>query len=184
VRIAGGQFKGRQLPDAGDARPVGARLKDSLFSVIEGDLAGARVLDLCAGVGGLGLEALSRGAESVLLVERDPAAVAALVAWIDRADCREQARVMRGDALGGPPSKERFDIVFLDPPFEAWDDEEPVALLGRAMDSADKKGLLVVKTPAEVQIPDDSRWRLLRRGRYMLGHQRGRVHRGRRRLPG
>jgi 16S rRNA (guanine966-N2)-methyltransferase len=163
VHIAAGRYKGRRLPAALGARPVGGRLKTSLFSVLEADLEGASVLDLCAGVGGLGLEALSRGARSLLLVERDPAAAAALRAWIEQVGCGDLASVREGDALAGPPATERFEVVFFDPPFEAWQVEEPAVLLDRALEAVDENGLLVCKLPASVRIPEDSARRLLRR---------------------
>ena len=163
MRIAAGRFKGRRLPEAVDARPVGGRLKTSLFSMLAADLEGARVLDLCAGVGGLGLEALSRGAASVVLVEQSPPAAAALQAWIARVGCAAEARVVRGDALGAPPVEERFDIVFLDPPFEVWAAGEPGEIVSRALESVLAGGLLVEKLPAKTVIPDEPARRPLRR---------------------
>ena len=132
--------------------------------MLEGDLEGASVLDLCAGVGGLGLEALSRGASSVVLVERDPAAAAALRAWIERVGCGEEATVFERDALGGPPVEEAtYDVVFLDPPFEVWEAEAPSDVVERALGSVTPGGLLVLKLPANTSIPDDSGRRLVRR---------------------
>ncbi len=140
------------------ARPLPARLKTSLFGVLAPVLDGARVLDLCAGVGGFGLEALSRGADEVTLVERDPRAAAALEAWLrevgvaDVAAARVEpgeprARVVRANwrraARGGP-----FDLVFLDPPYDDWERDpaldEGLAAIARVLAP---DGVLVVKRP-------------------------------------
>ena len=162
MRIGAGRFKGRRLPEAVGARPVGGRLKTSLFSLLEGDLEDVRVLDLFAGVGGFGLEALSRGAREVWLVERDPAAAEALRQWAARAGEADAVRVLEGDALGPLPAGPGFDVVFLDPPFELWDQRTPEALVEIALQHLVSEGLLVVKWPRRVQIRDDSGRQLLR----------------------
>src|SRR5690606_27463481 len=99
MRIGAGRFKHAELPPVGPGvRPVPARLRQSLFTVIEPWVAGAAVLDLCAGVGGLGLEALSRGAARVVLVDTDPRALAALGRWIDHRGLRAEVTTVRADA--------------------------------------------------------------------------------------
>ena len=90
------------------------------MSAVEPRLHGARVLDLFAGSGALGLEALSRGAQSVTFVERDGSAVRALWANIDRLDARSQVNVVRADALSYVrrlKSRDPFDLAFADPPY-------------------------------------------------------------------
>jgi 16S rRNA G966 N2-methylase RsmD len=121
VRIGAGRFRNALLPPAGPGvRPVAGRLRQSLFTVLLPRIEGARVLDLCAGVGGFGLEALSRGAASVVLVERDPRAVAALTRWIEQRGVGAEATVVRADARRGGWQGIAYDLVFVDPPFEAW----------------------------------------------------------------
>lgn len=163
MRIGAGRFKGRRLPAARSARPVGARLKTSLFSVLAGRLEGARVLDLFAGAGGFGLEALSRGARCAVFVERDRTACRALRRWLEEAGAAGEAEVLcraleRGAWPAGP-----FDVVFLDPPFQAWSGPEGVALLERALATLAPEGVVVVKLPARARLPEDSGRRLLRR---------------------
>jgi 16S rRNA (guanine966-N2)-methyltransferase len=99
VRIIGGRWRSRrlQVPPGTDVRPTPDRVRETLFNWLEGSIAGARCLDLFAGTGALGLEALSRGAREVVFVERDPALA---------------EHVLQRPA-GAP-----FDIVFLDPPYE------------------------------------------------------------------
>lgn len=147
MRIQAGRFKGRRLPSPRGARPVPARLKTSLFGVLMPRIPEARVLDLCAGVGGFGLEALSRGAAHVTFVERDLRAAAAIEAWLVDAGASDEARVVRGEwtrgARGGP-----FDLVFLDPPYEAWERDPRVAAgLEAVRRVLAEGGVLVVKRP-------------------------------------
>lgn len=119
LRIIGGTWRGRRLrfPAAADIRPTPDRVRETLFNWLGARTAGARCLDLFAGSGALGLEALSRGAAHVAFIERDPAAARELRARLKEWQA-QGARVERRDALeflrGAP---EPFDIVFLDPPF-------------------------------------------------------------------
>ena len=85
MRIIAGQFKGRRLvaPDGRDVRPTSDRLRETLFNVLAQDVPGARILDGFAGTGALGLEALSRGAASVVFIERDARALKALTANVE-----------------------------------------------------------------------------------------------------
>ncbi len=161
MRISAGRFRGRRLPAVHDARPVGGRLKESLFSVLEPFLEGARVLDLCAGIGGFGLEALSRGAAELVMVEIDPRAVKALARWIEVAEVASEARVRRGDVRRKVPEGP-FDIVFLDPPFVLWEGPEVGPLIGRAIEATAHEGLLILKIPEQMDLPEDDRWEVLR----------------------
>jgi 16S rRNA (guanine966-N2)-methyltransferase len=119
VRIVAGRYKGRRLrmPRGASTRPTADRVREALFSTL-GDVTGARVLDLYAGSGALGLEALSRGAQSAVFVERDPRAAAAIRANIDAVGAVAELR--RQDALGFLRSAEAtFDLVFCDPPYDS-----------------------------------------------------------------
>jgi len=123
LRIIGGQWRGRRLelaPDTG-IRPTGDRIRETLFNWLTPIIEGARCLDLFAGSGALGLEALSRGAGEAVFIERDAAACSRLETVIKKLGCRN-ASVTCGDAvrfLRGAPPTQGFDIVFLDPPFGA-----------------------------------------------------------------
>lgn len=127
MRLIAGTHGGRRLrtPAGAGTRPTADRAREGLFSSLQSllDLEGARVLDLYAGTGALGLEAVSRGAAEAVLVERDPSALAALRANV--ADLALPAVVVDADVtsyLGRPP--ELFDLVLLDPPYEV--DVDPV----------------------------------------------------------
>ena len=121
LRIIGGNWRGRKLsfPNVEGLRPTGDRVRETLFNWLQSEIQNARCLDLFAGSGALGLEALSRGAEQSVLVERDNKASAQLRANLDvlKAD---KGKVIQGDALTflqqgnqSPP----YHIVFIDPPF-------------------------------------------------------------------
>lgn len=121
VRIIGGHWRGTRLDvaDAPGLRPSADRVRETLFNWLQPMLPGARVLDLFAGTGALGLEALSRGAREALLVERDPKLAASLQATVARLKAETQASVIRADAIAflRAPLHGRFDLVFVDPPF-------------------------------------------------------------------
>ena len=121
VRIVGGRWRGTKLPvpDVAGLRPSSDRVRETLFNWLQPVLPGARVLDLFAGTGALGLEALSRGATSATLVERDRSACAGLRANIDRLKAGDAAHLAQTDALAwlAGTTNEPFDIVFVDPPF-------------------------------------------------------------------
>ena len=124
VRIIGGRWRGTRLPvvDADGLRPTSDRVRETLFNWLQPVLRGARVLDLFAGSGALGFEAVSRGAGSAVLVERDARLAAMLRDSLARLDAGGQVEVAQSDALAwlrGPAPKQRFDVVFVDPPFAA-----------------------------------------------------------------
>jgi 16S rRNA (guanine966-N2)-methyltransferase len=125
VRIIAGALKGRRLvtPKGDTTRPTADQVRIALMDTLMPRLDGARVLDLFAGAGGVGLEALSRGAGEVTFVERDARAVAALRDNVAALGAGEAATVRRGDVLRELhalyQAGERFDIVFLDPPYDA-----------------------------------------------------------------
>jgi 16S rRNA (guanine966-N2)-methyltransferase len=123
MRVIAGRLGGRRLqaPRGSATRPTSDRVREALFAML-GELAGARVLDLFAGTGALGIEALSRGAATVVFVERDAGALRALNANLRTLAIPEQSvQVRRGDALAALRSarerKETYDLVFIDPPY-------------------------------------------------------------------
>src|SRR5262245_2163786 len=166
MRIGAGRWKNAPLPAAGkDVRPVPARLRTSLFSVLGDRVEGAAVLDLCAGVGALGLEALSRGAAKAVFVDASREAVRALSAWIERRGASGVATALVADARRGgwPPGP--YDLVFLDPPFDVWsgggDGARP--FLERVASALAPAGTAVVKLPSAAQVPAGAAWRVVDR---------------------
>jgi 16S rRNA (guanine(966)-N(2))-methyltransferase RsmD len=135
MRIIAGEFRGRHIdaPETILTRPMLDRVREALFGRLGNLVSDAVVLDLYAGSGSLGLEALSRGAKRALFVERGRDALAALTANITALDVANRARVLRGDALAvelwTPPAKRdeepwdgHYDIVFMDPPYPLVED--------------------------------------------------------------
>lgn len=153
TRIISGIWGGRRLdaPKGSTTRPTTDRVREAVFSSLQshfGSLEGLRVLDAFAGTGAMGLEALSRGAESADLVEKDTKACAALASNISTLNAERQARVHRGTAskflasrVGRAP---QWDIVFLDPPYDVPNTEllELIALIEPLVDA---DGLFVVE---------------------------------------
>jgi 16S rRNA (guanine(966)-N(2))-methyltransferase RsmD len=142
VRIIAGSFRSRRLeaPAGLATRPTSDRLRETLFNVLAARIAGAAFLDLYAGSGAVGIEALSRGAARVEFVERAPAALKVLRGNLERLGLRAGFRIhaaavgafLRRAAAASKPEprekRERYEVVFLDPPYDAA--EEYAATLG------------------------------------------------------
>lgn len=166
VRIIGGRWRGSRLPvaDVAGLRPSADRVRETLFNWLQPVIAGARVLDLFAGSGALGLESLSRGAREAMLVERDPTVAEALRSTVERLHAEDEAKVVRADALSflQAPLHGRFDIVFVDPPFDArlWP-----RVLASLPPWLAEGAWLYLETPVPDDIAPDAGWVLHREGR-------------------
>jgi 16S rRNA (guanine966-N2)-methyltransferase len=123
LRIVGGKFAGRDLTSPNDfrVRPTAEHVRAALMDLLAADLPNARVLDLFAGTGALGLEAISRGARSADFVETRPASLHALHANIAALRLRERTRVFKRDALpfAAALTPDSYDLAFVDPPYES-----------------------------------------------------------------
>ncbi len=125
IRITGGAWRGRTIRTvAGLAvRPTPAMIREALFNIVGPAVGGARVLDLCAGCGAVGLEALSRGAAQAVLVESHPASAAVIRRNLEALGAGDAARLVRADAARAigmlARAAERFDLAFLDPPYDS-----------------------------------------------------------------
>jgi 16S rRNA (guanine966-N2)-methyltransferase len=170
LRIIGGRHRGRRLrfPAGVEIRPTPDRVRETLFNWLQPRMAGARVLDLFAGSGALGLEALSRGAAHVSFVEKDRRAAAAIGALLG--EWQETAgQVVCADALGWlsqPRSADRpFDIVFLDPPYDARLLGQAAAALTAHAHLAPDARVYVERRAREPLAALPEAWRELRAGR-------------------
>jgi len=167
VRIIGGRHRGRILrfPAVEGLRPTPDRVRETLFNWLGQDLTGRTCLDLFAGSGALGLEAASRGASEVTLVERSRKVCAALEE--NAAALGERgARIVCGDALEfAARSGGRFDVVFVDPPYGSGLAEKALALLPRLLAPGGR-----VYFESDRRFPGDARWRTVREGRAGAVH--------------
>ena len=148
VRILGGQWKRSKLPvaDRPGLRPTPSRVRETLFNWLGQDLTGWRCLDAFAGTGALGLEAASRGAAEVVLVEQDPALVKGLQALCTKLKA-STVRVERGDGIAALRQRggAGLDVVFLDPPF--GDDALVAPALAAAAAAIGPQGFVYLEAP-------------------------------------
>ncbi len=156
MRIIAGQFRGRSIaaPEGAHTRPTSDRVREALFNILEHGIAdfslgGVRVLDLFAGTGALGLEALSRGAAYCLFVEEDAGARGLIRRNVESLGLTGVTKIFRRDAtdLGPAPGRVGFGLAFLDPPYEQ-------GLAERALASAARGGWLA---PGAVIVIEESR---------------------------
>lgn len=154
MRVITGTAKGRRLEtlEGLDTRPTVERVKEGVFSAICFDVEGRSVLDLFAGSGQMGIEALSRGARSCLFVDRNRQAVATIERNLKNTNLTQNATVLCGDSLSvlsgqrGP-----FDLVFLDPPYAA---ELMLPTLTLLSDKMAVGGIAVCETDRDTVLPD------------------------------
>lgn len=157
MRIIAGEFRHRKLispPDATTTRPIPDRVKEALFNLLRGWTEGAVVLDVFAGSGAIGLEAVSRGASRCVFVEKDRRIAELLQRNIDALGCGDRCDVIRADALGAAllaRAPREVDLVFFDPPYalvqqpEGWDRLK--LQVSRAAGMMKEKSFAVVRTP-------------------------------------
>jgi 16S rRNA (guanine966-N2)-methyltransferase len=133
MRIVGGRHRGRKIESPGESgndtlRPTSDRARESLFNILEHGrfskdgtslVPGARVLDVFCGTGALALEALSRGAASATLIDKDPAAIVLVHRNLKALGESAKARIVQADATRLPRATEQHDLVFLDPPYRS-----------------------------------------------------------------
>ena len=160
MRIIAGSRKGARIfaPPGRVTRPTGDRVREAAFNLIgPGRVEGSTVLDLFAGSGAMGLEALSRGAVQAVFVESDREACRAINRNLDKLDltgatvlCQDALRALRADAAAG----RRYDLVLVDPPYEMFSSLQ-TTLISYLPEVLDPQGLLVVETAAgdEPELP-------------------------------
>ncbi len=176
VRVVAGEARGRRLvaPEGRDTRPTLDRVREALFNALVSldAVAGARVLDLYAGSGALGIEALSRGAALATFVDADRSARRAVAANLAATGLAGRAEVVAGDAVAylrrradaavDADGAEPFDLVLLDPPYATRDDEWSALL--ELVAAVAPSSVVVAESPRPVPLPDG--WHALREKRY------------------
>jgi 16S rRNA (guanine966-N2)-methyltransferase len=137
MRVIAGKYKGRRIdcPKGDAVRPTTDKVKEAMFGAIQFDLQGAVVLDAFAGSGALGIEALSRGAEHVDFIEKNPEPLAVLKKNIETIAGNKDCDIYRGDVLKLIGTLKQYDIVLLDPPYDA-------GLYEEFLKTADSAGIL------------------------------------------
>lgn len=168
VRIIAGQCRGRRIsfPAVVGLRPTGDRLRETLFNWLTAELRGARCLDLFAGSGALGLEAASRGASEVILLELNNTAARILSDNIDLLGLKS-ARVFNADALNwlqqNASDSKPFDIIFIDPPFDSTLLADAITALTQPSTLLAQDAMIYIEAPARHNLdfmPDS--WQLHR----------------------
>jgi len=179
MRIIAGLYRSRTLaaPPGLSTRPTSDRLRETLFNVLVSRIPGAAFLDLYAGSGAVGLEALSRGAAHVTFVERAPAALKVLRGNLARLGIRDGVRVHAGSvgaflrsAAARGEKREGYDVVFLDPPYDAAEEYEATfRLLGGDAQGILGSGALAVAEHRRKQVLDEQYGSLKRTRRLEQG---------------
>ena len=175
MRVIAGLAKRRGLKSVSKShgvRPILARIKKSLFDILQPRLPGAAFLDLFAGSGAVGIEALSRGAESVTFVDKNPVCLSVIRQNLSRLGLSGKARVIKGDAAGNLHSLGgTYDIIFMGPPYhdQNWNALHLTAPALRAIAEARvlRPGGIVVGQHHSKELPvDDPAWELYRQEKY------------------
>jgi RNA methyltransferase, rsmD family len=169
MRVITGSARGRRLNELKgyDTRPTTDKVKEGIFSAIQFEVEGARVLDLFAGTGQLGIEALSRGAQRAVFVDRRTDAVKLIRENLALTRLEEGAQVVCGDSMAYLNAlREKFDLIFLDPPYADDLLERAVAHIAR-FDILAPDGIMIAESPAEKELPKLSApYRVAREYRY------------------
>lgn len=175
MRVIAGEVGGRRIkaPKGRRTRPTADRIREALFSTIAPWLPGAQVLDLYAGSGAVGIEALSRGASSAVFVESDPQAVRVIRENLATLGLADHARLIHSDALRAIPGLirmgDRFRLIFLDPPYRI--SVEPVLARVASARLVERGGLVIVQHFSKTALPplsDLTLWKTKRYGETTL----------------
>jgi 16S rRNA (guanine966-N2)-methyltransferase len=166
LRVSGGEARGRRLKLPKNIRPTQGIVKQAIFNMVGPDIEGANVLDLFAGSGAIGIEALSRGAASVTFVDRQPRGLAILRQNLDALGLKDRAHVVRGDVVrwleASPETVKAARFVFLDPPYEDVVLDRALKVLDRQVDRA----TVLAEHSRRQSVPELGRLQLDRQHRY------------------
>ena len=156
MRVISGTARGRSLsaPKGYEVRPTAEKVKEAVFSIIQFELPGCKVLDLFAGTGQMGIEALSRGAESVVFVENYRAAAEIIKRNLESVSFERKARLVASDVFSFlKASGESFDIAFLDPPYGKGLAAKALPLLATIMA---ENGVIICETSPGDELPEEA----------------------------
>ena len=156
MRVITGTARGRKLKELPglDTRPTTDKVKESIFNIVQFDVEGRRVLDLFAGTGQLGIEALSRGAEQCVFVDASKEAARIIKENVSLTGFADRARVTQGDAMSFLTScREKFGLAFLDPPYASDLLDQALERMA-AIDIMTENGIIVCESALEKVLPD------------------------------
>ena len=166
LRVSGGEARGRRLKAPKGIRPTQGMVKQAIFNLVGPGIEGAEVLDLFAGSGALGIEALSRGAAGVTFVDHQTRGLAILRQNLDVLGLKERARIVRGDVVrwleASPDTVRRAGFVFLDPPY----DDVVLDRALKALDGSVESATVVAEHSRRQEMPTLARLKVDRQRRY------------------
>jgi len=166
IRVSGGEARGRRLKAPKNIRPTMDMVKQAIFNMVGPDIEGSTVLDLFAGSGALGIEALSRGAAMVTFVDQQPRGLAILRQNLDALGFKDRAHIVRGDVVrwveASPDAVRKADFVFLDPPY----DDAVLDRALRALDHTVEDATVLAEHSRRQQPPSLERLHVDRERRY------------------
>ncbi len=154
MRVISGSARGLKLraPKGMNTRPTTDRIKESLFNIIAFELPGASFLDVFSGSGGIGIEALSRGAKEAVFIDSDAESISIIKANVDAARLREKSEIIRSDVFSAltllHSKKRKYDIIFMDPPYKKGIVEEVLSCLEKN-DLLSENGFIIAEQEAE-----------------------------------
>ncbi len=154
MRVITGSARGRRLItlEGNDVRPTTDRVKEAMFSAIQFDIEGRRVLDLFAGSGQLGIEALSRGAAEAVFTDTSQQAINVIRDNVEKCEFNDKAKIIKTDFSGYiSMTPDRFDIAFIDPPYAKGFLERVLPILPRVMSDY---GIIVCEHPVDEKLPE------------------------------
>ncbi len=166
MRVITGSARGRRLktPENYDIRPTSDNVKEAVFNILQFDVEGRRVLDLFAGTGQLGIEALSRGAASAVFIDRDRAAIQ--IVKDNLKTCGLSGTVLCCDSLSYLKNCGRFDLIFVDPPYDSGLYDEVLGMINQ-IDILSDGGIIIVEARQDTPLPNmTAPYRRLREYRY------------------
>lgn len=160
MRIISGSARGTKIeaPEGMDTRPVTDKIRQSLFNIWQFDIEGSDFLDIFSGSGSMGIEALSRGANRAVLIEKAPKAVDVIKRNLKKTHLEDKAQVMPMDAFKAVEElsneNEKFDFIYLDPPYTVESIFLPIMETIDAANLLKEDGMLVIRSHKDLKLPD------------------------------